>query len=542
MFTIKDVEFHSDEYGVEPYLNNWPMIYILEDGHKAYVGQTYSINKRMSQHKDSDSKKSFTKAHFIYSDRFNQSATFDYESRLISLMSADRRFILTNQNAGLSGLNYYDKSSYDKEFEELWRELQKKKLTENAIEDLEQSDLFKYSPYKTLNDEQRNTVSEIVNNLKSNLNRRIIVSGAPGSGKTILAVYLFKLLKESSMFSSMEIGYVVPPTSLRNTMKRVFKGINNLSAKDVLGPNDVTTRKFDILIVDESHRLKQRKNLTSYGFYDDACKRIGLPNTSTQVDWILKQSKCAIFFFDKDQIVFPAGLDVAGIIQNESFSTRMLAYYNLFSQMRCKGGSNYLGDVLSLLYGRLDHRVREDNYEVRLINDFEVFSRLYETKEKEEGLTRMVAGYAWDWKSKGDKTKNVIDFTIEDHNLRWNSVLEDWVYSKDATKEVGCIHSVQGYDLNYGFVIIGEDLKYDSSTNRVFVDPACYKDKYGKTNATPDELERYIKNIYYVLLSRGIKGTYIYVCNKALRNYIEKYISVFTKEDLRSIQSIGENK
>ena len=57
-----------------------------------------------------------------------------------------------------------------------------------------------------------------------------------------------------------------------------------------------------------------------------------------------------------------------------------------------------------------------------------------------------------------------------------------------------------------------------------------------------DELERYIKNIYYVLLSRGIKGTYIYVCNKELRYYIEKYISVFTKEDLRSIQSIGENK
>ncbi len=539
MFTIKDVEFHSDEYGVEPYLNNWPMIYILEDGKKAYVGQTYSINKRMSQHKENDSKKFFTKAHFIYSDRFNQSATFDYESRLISLMSADRRFILTNQNAGLSGVNYYDKPSYDEEFVELWGELQKRKLTKNTIEELEQSDLFKYSPYKTLNDEQRNTVSEIVNNLRSSLNRRIIVSGAPGSGKTILAVYLFKLLKESKVFSELEIGYVVPPSSLRKTMKRVFKGINNLSAKDVLGPNDVTTRKFDILIVDESHRLKQRKNLSSYGAYDDACKRIGLPTTSTQVDWILEQSKCSVFFFDKDQIVFPAGLDVAQIIQKDSFNTRMMAYYNLFSQMRCKGGSNYLGDIFSLLYGKLDHSVREDNYEIRLVNDFDVFSELYETKEEKEGLTRMIAGYAWDWKSKGDKTRTITDFQIQNHELRWNSVLEDWVYSDDATKEVGCIHSVQGYDLNYGFVIIGEDLKYNNSTNNIFVDPECYKDVYGKKQASRPELERYIRNIYYVLLSRGIKGTYVYVCNKELRDYVERYVKVFTEKDLRSIKGIG---
>ena len=65
MFTIKDVDFQSDDYGVEPYLNNWPMLYILENGKKAYVGQTNSINKRMSQHKEADSKKIFTKAHFI---------------------------------------------------------------------------------------------------------------------------------------------------------------------------------------------------------------------------------------------------------------------------------------------------------------------------------------------------------------------------------------------------------------------------------------------------------------------------------------------
>ena len=538
MFTIKDVDFQSEDYGVEPYLNNWPMLYILENGKKAYVGQTNSINKHMSQHKEADSKKIFTKAHFIYCDKFNQSATFDYESRLISLMAADAQFVLTNQNAGLSGIEYYDKLTYDQEFVELWKELQKKKLVKSTIEELEQSDLFKYSPYKTLSDEQRSIVAEIVDNLKKNLNRSIIVGGTPGSGKTILAVYLFKLLRESKDFKDLEIGFVVPPASLRKTMQMVFKGLNNLSSKDVLGPNDVAKKKYDILIVDESHRLKQRKNLSRYDTYDDACQKIGLPISSTQVDWILKQSRCSIFFFDKDQIVFPAGLNVAQIIQNDSFSTRMMAYYNLLSQMRCKGGVGYLGDVFSLLYDKLDHKVSDSNYEIRLVDDFSTFDELYRFKEKKEGLTRMVAGYAWDWKSKGDTTGTITDFEIEGHNLRWNSKLENWVHTDQAINEVGCIHSIQGYDLNYGFVILAEDIKFDETHNRIYVDKDSYKDKYGKIQASDDELERYVKNIYYVLLSRGIKGTYVYVCDKALRKHLENYINLFTANDLKSIKEI----
>ena len=536
MFTIKDVDFHSDDYGVEPYLNNWPMLYILENGQKAYVGQTNSINKRMSQHKDSPSKQIFTKAHFIYYDKFNQSATFDYESRLISLMNADERFVITNHNAGLSGIDYYDKPSYDKDFVELWQALQKKKLVKRTIEELEQSDLFKYSPYKTLNEEQRSVVTEIVDNLRKSLNRSFVVNGTPGSGKTILAVYLFKLIRESKYFEGLKIGFVVPPSSLRKTMKMVFKGLNNCTAKDVLGPNDVAKEKYDILIVDEAHRLKQRKNLSSYKTYDDACKKIGLPNTSTQAEWMLKQSQCAIFFFDRDQIVFPAGLDVAEIVQNNNSYARMKAYYDLISQMRCQGGLDYLSDISALLNGKLNQKVRDDNYELRLVDDFATFDALYKFKDKNEGLTRMIAGYAWKWKSKGDKTGRIMDFAIEGHNLRWNSTLENWVHSDGSEKEVGCIHSIQGYDLNYGFVIIGEDIKYAKEKGGVYTDRKGYKDKYGKQQTSDEELERYIKNIYYVLLTRGIKGTYIYVCNKELREYFAKYIKAFNKADLSAIK------
>ena len=255
MFTIRDVQFKSDNYGVEDYLVNWPMVYILENGTKAYVGQTTNIKKRMEQHRNSLSKQQFTRAHFIYSDKFNQSATFDYEAKLISLMAADGKFILTNMNAGVTGLEYFNKAVYDTEFSQLWKELQKKNLADHAIAELEQSDLFKYSPYKELSTDQRQLVTELVENLRRNLNRRIVVNGLPGSGKTVLAVYLFKLLRETPEFRDLKIGFVVPPTSLRKTMQNVFRSINHLSPKDVLGPGDAAKQKYDILLIDEAHRL-----------------------------------------------------------------------------------------------------------------------------------------------------------------------------------------------------------------------------------------------------------------------------------------------
>ena len=527
-FIIKDVNFNTSNYGIEDYLNNWPMLYILENGSKAYVGQTNSITKRMNQHKDSESKQIFTKAHFIYFDKSNQSATFDYESKLISLMVADNKFILTNLNAGLSGIQYYNKDFYDSAFRDLWEQLRTKNLADKTIEELEQSDLFKYSPYKQLSTDQRNLVTEISENLSRSINRKIVINGMPGSGKTILAIYLFKFLRMSPIFSNLQLGFVVPPTSLRTTIKKVFKSINGLSEKDVIGPNDIAKQKYDIVLVDEAHRLKMRKNLSSYSFYDQACKQIGLDTSATQLDWILKQSKCAIIFYDKKQIVYTQGLRIDNLISNDISDTRSTSFYTLTSQMRCLGGIPYLEDIDKLLNNRLTSKVRTDEYELFIVKNFNDFEKILLDKEKMFGLSRMIAGYAWEWKSKNDKQS--FDISLDGIKRKWNSTLDNWVNSTNAINEVGCIHSIQGYDLNYGFVIIGNDIKYDPQKKKIYIDKNSYFDKYGKNNTTDDELEEFIKNIYYVLLTRGIKGTYLYICDEKLRNYMSQFIEVYNNK------------
>lgn len=527
-FHIDTVDFTSDNYGTAQYLNNWPMLYILENGKNAYVGQTTNIVKRMSQHKQSTKKQIFKKAHFIYSDNLNQSVTFDYESKLISLMAADGKFVLTNQNIGLAGLDYYDRDFYDNQFNELWKELSNKHLVEHTIESLRQSELFKYSPYKDLSEEQRALVNEIIQNLKRSLDRKIVVNGMPGSGKTIASIYLFKMLREIPEFATLKIGMVVPPTALRETYKRVFKSINGLSIKDVLGPSDVANKKYDILLVDEAHRLKMRKNLSSYALYDNTCKSLGMDNSANQLDWILSQTRCAILFYDSNQIVFPAGLRIEKLVNSNPFDTRMLSYITLTSQMRCQGGIKYLVDVKELLNGKLNHKVSCDDYELKIIDKFADFEKLQNAKEEQTGLSRMIAGYAWKWISKNDVKNNTDNYDIEIEGIKkkWNSCVQGWVDNTEKIHEVGCIHSTQGYDLNYGFVILGKDIRYNPNTKQVYVDGSKYYDKYGKNGASIEELEEYIKNIYYVLMSRGIKGTYLYICDQELKKYISNYIDI----------------
>ena len=170
------------------------------------------------------------------------------------------------------------------------------------------------------------------------------------------------------------------------------------------------------------------------------------------------------------------------------------------------------------------HKV--ENYEFKLYEDV---GRMHEDikalNEKYE-LCRMAAGYAWKWVTKKDKT--AYDIVIGDNKFRWNSTYDNWIQTKNAVNEIGCIHTVQGYDLNYLGVIIGEDIKYDPVNKCIYADKDCYFDQQGKSGVAndPDALREYLLNIYITLMTRGIRGTYVYVCNPELREYMKQFIDL----------------
>ncbi len=520
---------------------NWPMVYILANDASAYVGQTTSVATRITQHEANEEKRDFTTVNIIFNEEFNASVITDYEHRLIGYMQGDGRYKLTNKNSGMNNTNYFSKAQYSEMFEDLWEQLRALDLVEHTIDEIEESEVFKYSPYKGLTVDQRVALDKIMDAIKNGLDKAepIVIEGMPGTGKTVLAVYLLKMLKDDPDYVDMNIRIIEPVTSLRETLQRSLKGISDLSKNDIIAPSDLAKEKlgyipnkkkcFDIVLIDEAHKLKQRTNLgTQFGNYDKVNEKLGLRHEATQIDWVLDQVKLPIFFYDPLQSIGPSCVD-AERIQN-SLKAAIKNPIRLDSQMRVKGGTGYLKYIKSILDGNNPERRSFDGYELVLHDDFSDFVSSFETTYDKHDLTRMIAGYAWKWVSKNDKSPDTYDITFDNIGLRWNCTYENWVGkgldNGAIAHEVGCIHSIQGYDLSYAYVIIGEDLELDKNTGQLVANGKNYYDRNGKATASAEELTQYIKNIYYVLLTRGIYGTHLYVANPELRKCLSRFFPV----------------
>ena len=203
--------------------------------------------------------------------------------------------------------------------------------------------------------------------------------------------------------------------------------------------------------------------------------------------------------------------------------------YRLSSQLRVQGGADYIAYVRAMLSDVPPVPVRFPQYDFRIFENFAQMTGEIRSRDQEVGLARLVAGYAWRWRSRKDKS--LYDIEIDGVRLQWNTTDVDWVNAANAVNEVGSIHTIQGYDLNYAGVIIGPDLGWDEAEGRLRFDRSSYHDAKGMENNRKlginyddEDMLRFVSNIYAVLLTRGIKGTYVYVCDAALRDRLRALI------------------
>ena len=542
---------------------NWPVVYVINSDKEAYVGQTTNAARRANDHLGNPVKKNLTEIRIISDDDFNVSVVLDLEAYLITHMSADKKYNLLNGNNGLQDHNYYERSRYEDEFKAIWKKLHKLGVVDNTISEIENSELFKYSPYKMLGEEQRQTEMEILKAFAEHFSDEhgvtIIVNGGAGTGKTVLAIYLMKLFADinanaftnpceddyedmdaeyayaaDSINGIEKIGIVFPQKSLRASLKDVFKCVGSLNPKMVLDTSDVvddyikTGEKFDLLIVDEAHRLKcrNRGHLSYYPKFDRCNEQLKLDKMEgTELDWIFKCSKSRIIFRDELQTIRPCDIEAdvfKSIIENRYKGT--VVRQALETQWRCKGGNDYIDYVRDILSCTAKKFHEVENYGFKLYEDPNRMIEDIKALNEKMGLCRTAAGYAWKWYSKYDK--KAYDIELDGKKYRWNSKDVKWIESKEAINEIGCIHTVQGYDLNYLGVIIGEDIKYDKNNGEIYPDKTCYFDQQGKSGVADDKeaLRDYLTNIYLTLMTRGIRGTYVYVCDPALREYMKQFI------------------
>lgn len=549
--------------------NDWPVVYVLDGDRKSpavYVGETANAATRLKQHLGNPAKQHLRTARVLIDETYNKSVCLDLESHLIRWLAGDGQFTVLNGNKGITNAAYYRRESYRKTFGEIFEQLRGEGVFQRSIPAIENSDLFKLSPFKALTQDQAIAVEDILDGLFQDLAVEVgstaVIQGQPGTGKTIIAIYLMKMLADirdydsdddadsDSIFSEFYVpenrellrdfrmALVVPQQSLRLSIQRVFDKTPKLSPAMVLSPFDVgkASDRFDLLIVDESHRLSQRANQSS-GMLNADFRNInerlfGVDDVSkTQLDWIRSRSQHQVLLVDGEQSVRPADLPshtVSALLHEADAAGRR---YPLTTQMRVSAGADYVDYIRLLLRGDVAGEPRPDfgEYDLRFFDDLGEMRQAIFERDAEEGLARLVAGYAWDWKS--NKNPAAYDIELDGVSLRWNSAAKDWINSPGSLNEVGSIHTVQGYDLNYAGVVIGPDLRLNPATGEFRVDRDSYRDKKGKENAlkygrtySDDDLLQFVRNIYGVLLTRGIRGTYVYVCDPALREHLRRFL------------------
>lgn len=578
-FSIRKGDFTSEEVSRlerdDPRLQNWPVVYLLDDSRRIYVGESLTLTKRFRQHAGTG-RREMSQYRIILDDRFNKSACLDLESYLIRLLAGDGNFEVTNANAGVTDSNYFNRDDYQAIFEDIFANLAQEGLFTKPIREIENSDLYKLSPFKSLNTQQSVAVLDIMRalfeDLESDTQLPIVIQGDPGTGKTIVGIYLMKLLADikrgvdvdtigsESIFTEffdseyrnqvedLRIGFVIPQQSLRKSVSQVFKLTASLHTEMVLSPFQVgeasprvsedgsQRRPFDLVIVDETHRLNRRANQPS-GMQNKKFKEInrnlfGDDDVNyTQLDWIRAQSYHQIFLLDGAQAVRPADIGDETVTKLILDAQQLSRNYTLESQMRVQGGSDYIRYVRSLFSPVPEAPHAFENYEFRMFENLGEMVAQVKKRDSEVGLSRLLAGFAWEWKTKNDR--EAFDIEVEDQKLRWNGTAVDWVNSPNSLNEVGSIHTIQGYDLNYAGVIIGPDIYFDEVAGRIRLNRASYFDKKGRQNNPAlgqvfddDGILRYVINIYSVLMTRGMKGTYVYVCDPALRRRLRNYIPV----------------
>jgi len=371
------------------------------------------------------------------------------------------------------------------------------------------------------------TALEMARLASSGKKQVLIVEGGPGTGKSVIAINLLVELTKQNLVtqyvSKNSAPRAVYSAKLSGRMKKTV--INNL----FVGSGNFTeseSNMFDSLIVDEAHRL----NLKS-GLYSNLVEN--------QIVEIINAAKFSIFFVDDRQKIHIKDIgskkEIEKCADKAKADVRVL---KLSSQFRCNGSDGYLAwlDNTLQIKETANINLNQDDYDFQVFNDpNELFFEIAK-KNTINNKSRVVAGYCWDWKSKKDSKLD--DIIIEEFNFKkkWN--LSDdgskWIIAENSINEIGCIHTCQGLELDYVGVIIGNDLRYED--NRIISDVLQRSSndksirgfkkllKEDKTKALQESSEL-IKNTYRTLMTRGMKGCYVYFCDPNLASHFSRQLT-----------------
>lgn len=402
-----------------------------------------------------------------------------------------------------------------------------KKLLEAASKMVEEGN---YN-YFSLIEEQitaKNSIMNAIRKMEQHEKSVIIVKGGPGTGKTVIALSILAELAASK--KQYNLHYATKSKPLLEGVRHQLKPAARPLFSNVLQfiPANFNKNDLDVLLVDEAHRITLSPNHQ----YTKPEKRTDM----TMVDTLINCSKVTVFFIDDKQAIRSQEIGSSNMIREAAEKFRADVHETeLYSQFRCNGSDNYLDWLDQIMYNKdVTSHFTDTEYDFQIFDDPQ---KLYEAIKQQDGVegqtARLCAGFCWPWSNETDENGDLKkEVQIGSFAMPWETKdtikprpkgyvqWYEWAYKPEGIKQVGCIYTAQGFEFDYIGVIVGFDLKYDASAGNLCTNITASKDPMLKKSK--EGFDEYVRNIYRVLMSRGMKGCYVYFCDPNVAIYFQQ--------------------
>ena len=363
-------------------------------------------------------------------------------------------------------------------------------------------------------------------NLKSLKKTVIIVKGGSGTGKSVIAINLMADLMKDGYNAHYATGSRAFTETLRTIIgtrgKDLFTYFNSYAKAE--------KNVIDVLICDEAHRIRQY----SYSRFTAREDRTNIP----QIQELINAAKVSVFFIDDDQIVRPNEIGSAALIKEYAENKNyVVKEYELEAQFRCNGSvgfTNWINNTLAIKRTANVIWEEKEEFDFKILDTAEELQHAIQNKVKEGFTARMTAGFCWNWSNPTPDGALVRDVSIGNFSMPWNAkpdanyLVSDipkanlWAYDTKGINQVGCIYTAQGFEFDYVGVIFGKDIVYDPTIASWKGQKEFNFDSVVKRSG--DKFLDLVKRTYRVLLTRGMKGCYVYFMDENTKNFFKSRI------------------
>lgn len=350
----------------------------------------------------------------------------------------------------------------------------------------------------------------------------VLIKGGPGTGKSVIALYLIAELSALGFNTQHATGSRAFTENIRKLVGvragNQFRYFNSYS--------EAQSNIVDILVCDEAHRIRPASN----NRFTPATKKSG----KAQIQELIDCSKVSAFFIDDLQVVRPGEIGSCDLIRAAAEKSKARIHeFELEAQFRCNGSDAFINWVDSTLGIRRTANILwdiDDPFEFRIVGDVRDLEKLIRLRAREGFSSRLVAGFCWPWSNPRPGGELVADVQINGWQLPWNAKPDStrlaagipksnyWASDPNGINQVGCVYTAQGFEFDYCGVIFGKDLRYNPSTGKWLGDRRVSQDTVVK-RSKDDKFLDLVKNTYRVLLTRAMKGCYVYFQDDETRKF-----------------------